>query len=446
MDHIHAFPRHFIWGTSTAAYQIEGAVTADGRGTSIWDTFCHTPGTIKNSENADIACDHYNRLEEDLDLIATTGPHYRCSISWPRVLPHGTGQVNEKGIDFYNRLINGLLERGVTPWVTMYHWDLPQALQDKGGWTHRDISNWFQDYAHILLDRFGDRVNNWMIVNEPSAISLFGHGYGFHAPGLTGLENLMPATHHLNLTIGQVYRMAKSLCPTLNIGSTYTRMDQRPETPDTPLTAVESFDCLWNRNFYDPLLLGRYPAQTLPYIKRYIQNDDMDIVKTDLDFIGIQHYAAIYVREDSAKIYGAFFGDNPTQFEKTGLGWPIDPDGFYDCLMHLKKTYPHLPPIIITENGAVFDDTLDKNGTCHDPKRIAFLKDYIAALSRAIADGVDVRGYFAWTLMDNFEWAEGYTPRFGLVHVDRATLKRTPKSSWQWYRQLIQNNGLLPEG
>ena len=436
------FPEHFIWGTATAAYQIEGAAREDGRGPSIWDTFSHTPGKTKNGETGNIACDHYHRLDEDLDLIAALVPNYRFSISWSRILPDGLGEINQKGVDFYNHLIDGLLARGVTPWVTMYHWELPQTLQDKGGWCNRDIVAWFEYYAETLFDLFGDRVRNWIILNEPSVHSWLGHGLGFHAPGLTEEASYLSAAHNMNRVIGQIYRLMKQKNPDLNVGSSYTLLPIRPEAYDTPPLNVAIMDAFWNRNHFDPLVLGRYPDVMAEHFAPYITAGDMELCKTDLDFVGVQHYNAIEAKRDPERVFQTFFGAKNPNTPKTDYGWTIDPDGFYECLMDFTKRYGNSIRIMVTENGAAYFDTVE-DGRSHDPRRIAFLHDYMQAMHRAISEGANIKGYFVWSLFDNFEWADGYDYRFGLIHIDYTNAqRRTPKDSYFWYRDVISANAL----
>lgn len=437
------FPEDFIWGTATAAFQIEGATTQDGRGPGIWDVFCRQPGRIARGEDADVACDHYHRWREDIDLIAGVAPHYRFSTCWARLLPEGAGAVNEKGVAFYDRLIDGLLARGVTPWTTMYHWNLPQALQDRGGWVNRDIMGWFGDYADLLLRRFGDRVKNWIILNEPSVHSWCGHGMDMMAPGLKGAENYLPSLHHMNLTVGQVYRQIKSEDAGLNVGSSYTLMPVRGEAPDTDPQVVAMKEAIWNGNFFEPLIKGRYPEITQKLIAPYVRDGDMKIIRTDLDFIGVQHYDAVEARRDETAMFGVNYGAKPPEKPKTAMGWSIDPEGFYECLMAFRARYGDVP-LVITENGVAFEDVLDAGGQCHDPQRISFLRGYLGALHRAMGAGVPVKGYFVWSLMDNFEWNQGYRPRFGLVYVDYADhCRRIPKDSYGWYRDVAASGALF---
>lgn len=431
------FPEDFLWGTATAAYQIEGAHDKDGRGPGIWDTFSNTPGHILQNHNGNTACDHYNRLDEDLDLIGGLGAaNYRFSLSWSRIIPDGLGATNPKGVDFYDRLVDGLLERGITPWTTLYHWDLPQALQDKGGWTNRDINEWFCEYIDTVTGFYGDRVQNWMLVNEPNLVSWFGHGLGFHAPGIATEDAYLKSAHNLNRVISSGYRHMKSIKADWNVGSTFTLVPIRPEKPDTPDKPVQLMDAFWNRSFYDPLLLGRYPDILADRFDAVIQPGDMDHIKTDLDFVGVQHYNPIEAREVDDRAFGAFFGDKPPGMELTGAGWSVNPDAFYEVLVDFKDRYGDIP-VIVTENGCAYDHPREEDGV-HDVERIRFFQRYIAAAHRALADGVNLKGYFAWSLMDNFEWGEGYTLRFGLIHVDYDdNCTRTPKDSYHWYQSVV---------
>lgn len=432
------FKQDFIWGVSTAAYQIEGAAREGGRGLSIWDSFSHIPGKIRNNENGDVACDHYNRLKEDLDLIAGLVKNYRFSISWSRVIPDGTGAVNPEGIAFYNRLIDGLITRGVTPWITMYHWDLPQALQDRGGWRNREILIWFKNYAQTLSDHFGDRVKHWMVLNEPSVHSWLGHGLGFHAPGLADEDSYLSCVHHQNLVIGQTYRQMKALNPDYYVGSAYTMVPILPDIHERDEVAITTMDAFWNRNFFDPLMTGNYPENFVAHFVPYIKGDDMEICQTRLDFIGMQHYNSIEAKRDETRVFGAFFGDKDPDAPKTDYGWRIDPDGFYKGFMDFTRRYGSEMPMIVTENGAAFFDKA-QNGKCHDPRRISFLDGYIGAMHKAIEKGARIDGYFVWSFLDNFEWADGYDYRFGLVHVDYQNGQtRTLKDSYFWYRDFIK--------
>ena len=412
-----------------------------GREDSIWDVFCRIPGKIADNADAGQASDHYCMLEEDLDLLAAYKmPHYRFSLSWPRLLSNGTGAARQSGIDFYNRLIDGLLARSITPWVTLYHWDLPQSLQDKGGWTNRDIVGWFGDYAEFVLKTFGDRVSNWIILNEPSVTSLLGHAYGLYAPGLASERAYASSAHHQNLAVGHAARIAKSYQPGGRIGSSYHYLRVLPESEKTPDDAIHTMDALWNGNFFDPLFKGEYPSSFAALFDPLIRPGDPETCRAPLDFIGLQHYANITARRSSDHAFKTFFGAKNPQAEKTDIGWFVDPQDFTVLLEDFKTRYGNMP-IIITENGAVYDDAL-QGEVCDDPKRIYYLKRYIGAAQAAIERGVNIQGYFAWSLLDNFEWSDGYGPRFGLVHVNYdENCRRTPKSSLKWYQKIIANNG-----
>jgi beta-glucosidase len=442
------FPKDFIWGTSTAAYQIEGGWNEYGKGESIWDRFSHTPGKVANGDTGDVACDHYHLWKDDFDLLKSFHiPNYRFSISWTRIFPEGIGTPNPAGIEFYNNLIDGLIERGITPWVTMYHWDLPQALEDQGGWRNREILNWFETYANKLVDLFGDRVKNWMIINEPSVIAYLGHAQGTFAPGISSERDYWTVVHHLNLVNGHIYKTLKSKHPDLNIGSTFTPVPTRIY-PDYPLDKdnqrlLDIWDQIWNGNFFDPALAGKYPEVSRPYLEGIIQQGDLDICRCDFDFIGLQHYSPIYFKPNPDKVMGVDFSQGPSDIEVSDAGWEITPDAFYECLMSLQKKYGH-KNWIITENGIALHDKIDEHGVIKDDRRINYLTRYLNAVHRAIQDGVHIKGYFIWSLLDNMEWASGYHLRFGLIHVDYQTLKRTPKASILWFKKIIDRNGVLP--
>jgi beta-glucosidase len=444
------FPDRFVWGAATASYQIEGAVHADGRGASIWDTFSHTPGTVVNGDTGDVACDHYHRLEDDLDLMVDLGLRaYRFSIAWPRVIPDGVGQVNQAGLDFYDRLVDGLLARGITPFATLYHWDLPQALQDRGGWAHRDIVPAFADYTNAVVHRLGDRVVRWITHNEPWVVSFLGNYEGVHAPGGTDLGAALTVAHHLLVSHGTAVPVIRAGSPRCDVGITVNLGLGRART-DSPadLEAVRALDGYANRWFLDPLYGKGYPADM---VERFgaampdVHDDDLDIIATPTDFLGINSYSPSVVTPTAMP-------DNPLGFdpltapelvaagyEVTAMGWPIVPEAFGQLISRVTRDYA-VPAIYITENGAAFDDEVI-DGRVDDPRRIDYLRRHLAALSMAIDEGAPVRGYFAWSLMDNFEWAFGYSKRFGLVHVDYETLERTPKASARWYHDTMSANG-----
>jgi beta-glucosidase len=432
----------FLWGAATASYQIEGATTEDGRGPSIWDTFSHTPGKIDRGETGDIACDHYHRYKEDIQLMRELGVQaYRFSISWSRLIPDGKGQQNPKGFDFYNRLVDSLLAADITPFATLFHWDLPQALQDIGGFTSRDISAWFADYAVQVADRLGDRVRHWIMLNEPSVYALIGHGLGVHAPGLSDLKAFFAVTHHLNLAQGKAIQALRSVNSSLQLGTTLNLQRGFP-ADDSKASAVmaERHSDLWNGCFLRPLLAGAYPERIVPEIAPYIQDGDLRLAQQPIDFLGVNHYSRAYIQPSKDAIVGYEEAALPPDVPRTSFGWEINPTEFRDVLLEVHERYQH-PPIYVTENGAFFTDTLSPDGRVHDEKRIAFLDSYIQAMEQARVRGVDIRGYFVWSLLDNFEWAAGYRPTFGIVKVDYKTQRRIPKDSYFWYQNHIKKVG-----
>jgi beta-glucosidase len=458
-EHLSAvrFPDGFVWGTATASYQIEGAVHADGRRPSVWDTFSHTPGKVRNGDTGDIACDHYHRHPEDLALLADLGvSHYRLSLAWPRIQPDGSGPVNPAGVDFYSRLVDGLLERGITPWVTLYHWDLPQPLEDAGGWPARDTAERYAEYAALIHQRLGDRVTDWTTLNEPWCAAFLGYASGIHAPGRTDGAAAVRAAHHLLLGHGLAVRALRDQGAT-SVGTTVNLYPVDPVDADSPADrdAARRIDGLMNRMFLDPLLRGTYPADVLQDIAGVVGTDhvldgDLETISAPLDFLGINYYTRHVVRAGDRPEPGArpshWVGSEDVEFVKRGLpqtemGWEIDPDGLYETLTRVWREYGPLP-LYVTENGAAFADEVTADGRVHDEQRRAYLESHFAAAHRAIADGVDLRGYFVWTLLDNFEWAEGYSKRFGLVHVDFDTQTRTLKDSGRWFAEVTRANGL----
>ena len=441
------FPRSFLWGVSTSAYQIEGALREDGRGVSVWDTFCGEPGRIANGDTAETACDHYHRYPEDVALLATLGVDaYRFSIAWPRIQPEGRGAANPKGLDFYSRLVDELLMKGISPTPTMFHWDLPQALQDAGGWFNRDTTERFAEFVQIVAERLGDRVSRWITHNETFEHTALGHALGTHAPGQQSGLDIFPVVHHLLLSHGKAVQALRATLPAgAQIGIAQSMARARPASGRIrDQLAAYLLETLHLRMHTDPLLLGRYPAglRLLGVDKSALLAGDLATIAQPLDFFGINFYNPQYVRRGPKS--GAVPIEEaapPAHLERTAMGWPVDADGFSELLLHLRKRYrAKLPPIVITENGAAFPDTVDAQGRIDDPRRIAYLQTHLQALRRAMDAGVDVRGYFVWSLLDNFEWAEGYRPRFGLVHVDYSTQQRTPKASFDWYRHLIATN------
>ncbi len=445
--HIHKeqFENDFIWGVSTAAYQIEGGHNADGKGSSIWDSFSSKKGKIKNGHNGNIACDFYNRFEDDLALIKQLNiPNFRFSISWSRILPNGTGTVNPAGITYYNRLINSCIELGIVPWATLYHWDLPQALEDKGGWANREIINWFREYVKVCAVNFGDRVKHWMVMNEPAVFTGAGYYFGIHAPGKKGLKNYLPTIHHTVLSIAEGGRELRKLLPDAEIGTTFSCTHIHPvNSSPRHINAAKRIDVLFNRMFIEPLLGLGYPVEDLHFLRKlqkYILPGDEQKLVFDFDFIGLQNYTREVVKHS---LFVPYLQASLVKAEKrnvpvTDMNWEVYPEGLYKILKKF-NAYTQIKKIYITENGAAFSDKVI-NGEVNDPLRIDFLQRYLKQLLKAKQEGYKVKGYFIWTLTDNFEWAEGYNPRFGIVHVDFETQERTIKNSGKWYRQFLKDS------
>ena len=437
------FGSTFRWGVSTAAYQIEGAHNIDGKGKSIWDAFANTKGKIFKNQNANSGCNFYEQYCCDLALMAELNiPNFRFSLSWSRILPTGRKGINERGIDFYNRVIDFCLELGIEPWITLYHWDLPLELEQKGGWTNRDIIQWFSDYAALCIKTFGDRVVNWMVLNEPMVFTGAGYFLGVHAPGRKGLTRFLPAVHHATLCQAEGGRIIRSLGSNFNIGTTFScsHIDPYHPTEKDQIAAVKA-DALLNRMFTEPLLGLGYPVKDLKILQRmenYIQEGDEKKMAFDMDFIGIQNYTREIVTHSNfmpflkAKIIKA----EKRNVERTLMNWEVYPQSIYHILKKFNN-YKNIPQIIVTENGAAFEDQIT-DGKIHDEKRIKYLHDHIFQVLRAKKEGVKVNGYFVWTLMDNFEWAEGFYPRFGLIYVNFSTNQRIIKSSGYWYRDFLQ--------
>lgn len=434
-----SWPREFVWGVSTSSYQIEGAVAEDGRAPSIWDTRCRMAGKIANGDSGDVACDHYHRYPQDVALMRELGiGAYRFSVAWPRVLPRGRGQVNEKGLDFYDRLIDAVLAAGIEPWLCLYHWDLPQALDDLGGWTNRDCAGWYADYAALIARRFGDRVQRWATFNEFSVFTLFGYAIDWSAPGVTDRDAHLRAIHHVNLAHGLGVGVLRDLLPQASIGAIHNRQVVWPEQDcDADRTAAALLDEHWNRAFPDPQLLGHYPPQIAAAIEPYVRGGDMATICRRLDWFGLNHYGPIFAKADPQGTWNFAWGEAPADAPRSALGWPTWPAAFRDELIDLSRRYRL--PIYVTENGAGGSDSVGADGAVDDPARVAYLRDYTGALREALQAGADVRGYFVWSLLDNFEWGSGYGPRFGLVHVDYTTQQRTPKTSFGWYRAFIRD-------
>lgn len=437
------FGDDFSWGISTAAYQIEGAHNHDGKGPSIWDTFSNKKGTILGNQNGNDACNFYHLYEKDLQLLHYLNiPNYRFSLSWSRILPNGIGDVNYKGLDFYDRLIDYSLELGISPWVTLYHWDLPHALEQKGGWTNRDVVNWFKEYTALCAKKFGDRVKNWMVMNEPMVFTGAGYFLGVHAPGKRGLKNFIPAVHHAALCQAEGARVLKDYNAQLNVGTTFSCSHLEPATnSEKDARAMQKIDALLNRLFIEPSLGLMYPTEDLKLLERiynYFKPNDEKLLQYDFDFIGIQNYTreivshSYFVPLVNAKIIKA----NKRNVPYTQMNWEVYPESIYHILKKYDN-YPQIKKLIVTENGSAFPDKLI-DGKVVDAERTHYLNSHIEQVLRAKNEGVKVNGYFVWTFTDNFEWAEGYVPRFGLVYVDFKTQQRIIKQSGYWYKQFLQ--------
>ncbi|MBV9553590.1 MAG: beta-glucosidase [Alphaproteobacteria bacterium] len=430
-------PRDFVWGVATSACQIEGR--GDRTADSIWDTFARIPGTIADRSTPDIACDSYRRYPQDIALMRRLGIRaYRFSISWPRVLPNGVGQSDARGLDYYSRVVDALLAAGIEPWVCLFHWDLPQALQDRGGWADRASADWFVEYARLMSSCLGDRVSRWVMMNEPQVHAVMGHGLGEHAPGLRDRQAMIAAVHHLNLAQGRALAALRAANARLRLG---TVMSLQPVRPDgggaADREAAANWDAMWNRAFLDPLFHGAYPERFAALVERLVQPADLAQIRQPLDFFGVNYYAPMYQRADPAGLVGSSWGATPSGLRSTALGWPIDPTGLIETLLDLRDNYGN-PPVYITENGAFFKEPAGPGGRIVDLLRIRYLRDHIAAAHRARILGVNLAGYFVWTLVDNWEWSHGYSATFGLARLDRATLARIPKASFGWFAAVVR--------
>ncbi|MCB9004177.1 MAG: beta-glucosidase [Ardenticatenaceae bacterium] len=444
------FPDGFLWGVATSAYQIEGGWNEDGRSPSIWDTFAKTPGKTKNGATGDVACDHYHRWPEDVALMKELGIQaYRFSVSWPRILPDGKGRVNQKGLDFYGRLIDALLEANITPFVTLYHWELPQVLQDAGGWPHRDTASAFAELADVTSRALGDRVTNWITHNEPWCTTLLSHQVGVHAPGWQDWPAALTAAHHVLLSHGLATERIRANVPEAEVGIAVNFEPATPASSDpADYHAARIWDGYYFRWFMDALYGRHYPADMVDtYTKQsrlpngldFVQDGDMDIIAAPLDFLGVNYYTR-HIAQAGESLDTHRSVPNPGA-EYTAMNWEVHPDSFYKLLNRLYFEY-NMPKLYITENGCSYLDEPDGNGRVRDQKRIDYLNGHITAVHRAIQNGVPVAGYLQWSLLDNYEWAEGYTQRFGIVYVDYKTQKRIPKESAFWYRNLITTNKL----
>lgn len=442
------FPPDFQWGVATSAYQIEGATTADGRGESIWDRFSAMPGRTANGDTGAIACDHYHRYESDLDLLADLGVDaYRFSIAWPRIHPDGGSQLNRAGLDFYDRLVDGLLARGVRPTPTLYHWDLPQVLQDRGGWTDRDTVARFTEYATTVFDALGDRVDQWITHNEPWMASFIAHLRGVHAPGRRDLKSALLAAHHILLSHGMVVAAFRDSGHPGQIGITLNLMPTYPASDsEADRDAAWGSDGFTNRWFLDPLYRSSYPADMIERYERaggrfdFVADGDLAAIAAPTDFLGVNYYSCRRVSASGEEFGWRVEEPPPAGVPRTAMGVEVFPDGLVDLLRRLRDDYAN-PRLYITENGySSYDDHVAADGNVHDPERIAFIRSHLAAARAAIDDGVELRGFYVWSLMDNFEWAAGYEPRFGLVFVDYTDLVRVPKDSFHFYARTIAAN------
>ncbi len=443
------FEDDFCWGVSTSAYQIEGAYNEDGKGLSIWDVFSNTPRKIYQNHNGNTAADFYNCFKNDILLLKTLGiRHFRFSISWPRLLPNGTGQVNMNGIRFYHELIDCCLENGIVPWVTLYHWDLPYELEKKGGWTNRAILEWFREYVELCVKHFGSKVKHWMVLNEPSAFTGGGYFLGIHAPGKSGLNNFLPAIHHASLCQNIGFHIIKDHSPESQVGTTFSFSHIEAHTTNylkkdiRHQQAAKRVDAVLNRMAIEPILGLSYPHADLNVLKaihKYILNDDEKRLKTPFDFIGVQVYTREIVKHSywvpylRAKLISA----EKRKVSRTSMNWEIHPPSLYEILKKV-AAYTGVKKIIVTENGAAFNDA-PENGGVHDSNRINYLQQHIAELKRAKNEGINIKGYFIWSFIDNFEWSEGYHPRFGIVYVDFKTQQRIVKDSGYWYQQFLKH-------
>jgi beta-glucosidase len=436
------FPSNFVWGAATASYQIEGAWDEDGKGESIWDRFSHIPGKIERNDNGDIACDHYHRYPEDIKIMQELGlKDYRFSISWPRIYPTGKGSINQKGLDHYSKFVDALLEAGIAPWVTLYHWDLPQILQDEGGWPERKVTDYFAEYAQTMARHLGDRVTNWMTFNEPHVVAILGYRLGIFAPGIKEAKQAYQTAYNLILSHGKAYSAIKAINPNARVGLTNASSNQHMMARDERTMASREFrDAEANGIYLEPLFKGTYPQIVLDKLGAdapSVHPDDLKIMN-QIDFIGIQYYADTLVTPHWVNMTPPIRYD---MFEYTEMGWPITPMGLYEHIMDVHNKYG-AKDIYITENGSAWQDILGPDGRVHDEKRQDYLIKHLNVVHRSIQDGAPVRGYFAWSLLDNFEWASGYRPRFGLVYTEYGSQRRYIKDSGYLYSDVIKANAV----
>jgi beta-glucosidase len=434
-----SFPAAFVWGAATAAFQVEGATNEDGRSESVWDRFCATPGKVRNGDTGAVACDFYHRYREDIALMSELGlDAFRFSIAWPRVIPSGRGPVNQAGLDFYDKLVDELLGNGIAPYVTLFHWDTPQVIEDAGGWPSRDTVGAFSEYVEAVTERLGDRVGHWITHNEPWVVSWVGHGWGHHAPGRESDADALATAHNLLLSHGHAVEIVRRNSPSSQVGISLN-LDTPYAASDSPEDAAAArwVDGLHNRWFLDPLFRGSYPddmAEAWKEIMPEVRDGDLETIATPIDFLGVNNYTSPLVAADDNGGRSQIVRRNDV--DRTDMGWEVVPDGLQDLLLRLHRDYEP-PAIYVTENGAAYPDVRGHDGSVHDPERQSYLEGYLAGASRAVAQGVPLRGYFTWSLLDNFEWAWGYWKRFGLVYIDYATLERVPKGSFYWYRDFI---------
>jgi beta-glucosidase len=441
-------PRDFVWGAATASYQIEGAAQEDGRGESVWDRFCATPGKVRNGDDGSVACDFYHRYREDIALMRELGlDAFRFSVAWPRILPEGRGRVNEAGLDFYDRLVDELLGSGITPFVTLFHWDTPQPIEDAGGWPSRGTVDAFCEYVEVVAARLGDRVRHWITHNEPWVVSWVGHAWGHHAPGGTSDPDALATAHHLLLSHGRAVDILRRHSPGSEVGITLNLDHPYPATDDeADAAAARWVDGLHNRWFLDPIFHARYPAdlaEEWESMMPKVHDGDLETIAAPIDFLGVNNYTSPLVAADDNG--GRSQIVRRQGVELTDMGWEVVPDGLHDLLVRVHRDYGP-GAIYITENGSAFPDVRGHDGCVADPEREGYLESYIDAAARAAGEGVPLRGYFAWSLLDNFEWAWGYWKRFGLIYVDYPTLERVPKGSFYWYRDLIASHREQTEG
>ncbi|SJZ93345.1 GH1 family beta-glucosidase [Consotaella salsifontis] len=439
------FPAGFLWGAAASAFQTEGAAAIDGRGPTVWDDFTRAPGKIRNGDTADVACDFYHRYPEDIALMKGLGlGAFRLSTAWSRILPSGRGTVNPLGLDFYDRVIDLMLHEGIEPWICLHHWDMPSPIEADGGWRNRDCARWFADYAAIVGRHFGDRVKRFVPINEPNVIPWVAYNVGRHAPGRQSREDTVKAIHHINLAHGLTIQAVRAEAPGAEAGNIVSLGPVHPAVDDEAHRAVLPLaECIWRRVMVDPLWLGTYPEPLATEIEPHIAEGDMAVIRQPLDFFGLNHYNRVYVAPTDTTMWGLIERVPPPGYPLTDVNWRIDPSALVEQIEDVGSRYGH-PPIYITEGGCAFPDALRPDRSVHDPDRIAYFADYFTALAGAIENGADVRGYFAWSLMDNFEWNSGFTKRFGLVYTDYPTLQRIPKSSYYWMRGVIAKNAVIP--